>query len=234
MSYLRHPEFRAGARAGAPYAVAAGLVGVSFGLLAEPIVGGPVAILMSITVFAGSAQFAAVAVLGAGGSIGAALLAAVLLNARYVTMGIALAPSTRGGPLRRSAYGAAMIDASWAMASRGDGRFDPDFMVGATAPTYPAWVGGTIIGVFGGGIVSDPSALGLDALFPAFFLALLVGEIRSRRALGVAAVGAAIALALVPITPPGVPIIAAAAATLLGLAGGNGLPTAQLEEDPVG
>lgn len=219
---------------GAPFAIAAGLLGVSFGLLAEPVVGGVIAIAMSALVFAGSAQFGAVAVLGAGGGIWAALLAAALLNARYVTMGIALAPSLRGGALRRGAYGAAMIDASWAMANRGGGRFDPDVMVGATAVAYPAWLLGTIAGVLGGAVVGDPDALGLDALLPAFFLALLVGEIRARRAAAVALLAGLIALALVPLTPAGLPIIAAAAAALIGLRPGSDLPSIELEEDPVG
>ena len=86
----------------------------------------------------------------------AAIAAGILLNLRYVPMGIALAPSLRGGPLRRAAIGQAMIDFSWAAASRGGGRFDPAFMVGATAPSYPCWVGGTAIGVFAGDLIGDP------------------------------------------------------------------------------
>src|SRR5829696_5540081 len=80
-----------------------------------------------------------------------------------------------GSRLRRALFGEAMIDASWAMANRGGGRFDPDFLVGATLPCYPAWVGGTVAGVYAGDLIGDPANFGLDALFPAFFLALLVG-----------------------------------------------------------
>jgi predicted branched-subunit amino acid permease len=207
----------AGARAGIPYALAAGLLAISFGVLAEPVLGAAGTVAMSAFVFAGSAQFGATAVLASGGGAVTAIVAAVLLNGRYVPMGIALAPSLRGGPLLRAAYGEAMIDASWAMANRGGGRFDPDFMVGATLPSYPAWVGGTALGVFAGELIGDPGSLGLDALFPAFFLALLVGELRARRAIGPAAIGAGLALALTPITPPGVPVLAASAGALLGL-----------------
>jgi 4-azaleucine resistance transporter AzlC len=214
----------AGIRAGIPYAVAAAMVGISFGVVARPVMGTVAPIVMSAIVFAGSAQFAAVAVLAAGGSAVAAIVAGLLLNARYFPMGVALAPSLRGGPLRRAMIGQAMIDASWAMASRGGGRFDPAFMVGATLPSYPCWVGGTAIGVLAGDVIGDPERLGLDVLFPAFFLGLLVGELRSgRRAIAAACLGAAIALALTPFTPAGVPIIAASAAALLGLVGnGNG------------
>ena len=228
---------RAGARAGLPFALAALLLAISFGVLAEPVMGGGAALAMSAFVFAGSAQFGSTAVLGAGGGVGTAVVTAILLNARYVPMGIGLAPSLHGGPLRRAAYGEAMIDGSWAMANRGGGRFDPDFLVGATIPSYPAWVGGTAIGVFAGDLIGDPANLGLDALFPAFFLALLLGgELREGGlAVWVALLGAAIGLTLTPITPAGIPVIAASAAALLGLRGAG--PTegdSELEGDPVG
>lgn len=207
---------------GIPYAVAAFLLAVSFGVLAEPVIGGVPAIVMSAILFAGSAQFAAVAVLAAGGGPASAIAAGLLLNARYGPMGIALAPSLRGGPIRRAAIGQGMIDFSWAAASRGGGRFDPPFMLGGTLPSYPAWVGGTVIGVLAGDVIGDPEALGLDALFPAFFLCLLVeGELRPGPPLVVAALGCVIALILIPFTPAGIPVIAASAAGLLGLRGGE-------------
>src|SRR5687767_16011649 len=105
---------------------------------------------MSAILFAGSAQFASAAVLGAGGGAGAAILAGTLLNLRFLPMGVALAMSMRGSRLRRALEGQANVDASWAMASRGGGRFDVAFMLGATAPNYPAWVLGTLIGALAG------------------------------------------------------------------------------------
>jgi branched chain amino acid efflux pump len=198
--------------------VAALLLAISFGVLAEPLMGKVAPIVMSAVLFAGSAQFAATAVLTAGGGAVAAIIAGALMNLRYLPMGIALAPSVRGGPLRRAVVGQGMIDFSWAAASRGDGRFDPAFMLGATAPSYPAWVGGTAIGVFAGGLIGDPGALGLDAIFPAFFLCLLVeGELRPGLPALAAGLGGLIALALIPFTPAGVPVIAATAAALVGL-----------------
>ena len=122
--------------------------------------------------------------------------------------------------MRRALIGQAMIDFSWAAASRGGGRFDPAFMLGATAPSYPCWVLGTAIGVFAGDLIGDPAALGLDAIFPAFFLCLLVeGELRPGLPRFVAGLGSLIALVLIPFTPAGVPVIAASAAALLGLRG---------------
>ena len=97
-----------------------------------------------------------------------------------------------------------MIDASWALANRGDGRFDRDLLIGATIAQYPCWVLGTALGALGGDLLGDPLAYGLDAIFPAFFLALLVGRPREA-ARGRGRAAAALALVLVPFTPAGVP-----------------------------
>jgi predicted branched-subunit amino acid permease len=240
---MRRDSVRAGVRAGIPFAIAAGVVSVSFGVIAEPVIGTAPTLVMSALVFAGAAQFGSVAVLGAGGGVPAAVIAAVLLNARFLPMGIALAPSLRGRWLRRAAYGEAIIDASWAMANRGGGRFDPDFLVGATLPSYPAWVAGTVLGVLAGDLIGDPADLGLDVLFPAFFVALLLGgELGDDRITAIVALlGAAIALALLPFAPAGLPVIAASGAALLGLwhrphaaDADEGEPHPEIEGDPVG
>lgn len=212
---IRH-RFGPGARAGAPYALAAGLVGISFGVLAEPVIGGVEAVAFSAIVFAGGSQFAALAVLADGGGAGTAIVAGILLNARFVPMGLAFGPSATGGWLARALQGQAVVDASWALANRGGGRFDRDFMLGATALAYPAWLFGTLAGVLVGDRLGSPETLGLDALFPAFFLGLLVEEASNRAAITVALVGAAIALALTPLAPPGIPILAASLAVFLG------------------
>jgi 4-azaleucine resistance transporter AzlC len=210
-------SFRAGVRVGIPLSAASLLVGISFGVLAEPVMGTVAPIVMSAIVFAGSAQFAATAVLADGGGAAAAILAGTLLNGRFLPMGIALAPSAGGRRLWRALVGQAIIDASWALANRGGGRFDVHYMLGATLVNYPAWVGGTALGVFGGELVGDPGDLGLDAIFPAFFLGLLANELRDSLSIGAALIGAGVALALTPFAPAGVPILAACAGALLGL-----------------
>ncbi|MEA2273074.1 MAG: hypothetical protein QOI98_1782 [Solirubrobacteraceae bacterium] len=210
-------EVRDGIRAGLPFAVAAVLLGTSFGILARPVLGATATIVMSVVVFAGAAQFAAVAVLAAGGGAAAAIVAGILLNTRFLPMGIAIAPSLPGGPWRRAAQGQALVDASWAVASLGKGRFDHRLLLGATIPQYPGWVVGTVLGVVFGDLIGNPAKLGLNAIFPALFLALLVGEMRDRRTAGVALVGAAIALALVPVVPAGLPVVAASLVALAGL-----------------
>jgi 4-azaleucine resistance transporter AzlC len=212
-------EYLTGARAAMPFALATVVLGVSFGILARSLDWGILApIAFSIFAFSGSAQFAVAAVLSTGGGVFAAVVAAVLILARFLPMGVAVAPSLKGGRFRRALEGQALLDASWAMANRGGGRFDRAFLIGATIPQYIAWVGGTVAGVLAGNLLgSNLERFGLDAIFPAFFLALLVNELRSdRRAVTVALLAAILAIILVPFTAPGVPVIAAAAAALLG------------------
>ena len=211
-------SWRAGVRAGVPYAIAGFLLSLSFGVLArEAGFSALQAIAMSAIVFAGSAQFAAISIIAAGGGLGAAVAAAALMNSRFLPMGIALAPSLPGGPAKRAAQGQTVVDASWAMANRGDGTFDRWFLFGSTAIQYVTWFAGTTAGALAGDLLGDPNRLGLDAIFPAFFLALLMAELRNRRSRTVAALGAIIAVALVPVAPAGVPVLAASAAALLGL-----------------
>jgi 4-azaleucine resistance transporter AzlC len=198
-----------------PFGLAVFAIAISYGVLARPVMGTWPPIVMSIVVFSGSAQLGSLAILAAGGGTGAAIAAGVLLNARYLAMGLALAPSLKGRALSRAGFAMAIVDASWAAASTGDGTFDPWYMVGVTVLQYVGWVLGTIIGVLLGHAVGDPRALGLDALFPAFFVVLLYEEVRGRRKLIAAGGGAAIALVLTPFTPPGLPILAAAAAAIL-------------------
>ena len=210
-------RFRGGLAVGTPLAFAGFLLAISFGITAEPIMGPWATIAFSAIVFAGAAQFAATAVLAASGSVVAAVVAGVLLNLRFLPMSVAIAPWVRGRLAWRALQGQAIVDASWALASHGGGRFDPIRMVGATAPAYPTWVGGTVVGVLAGDLLGDPRTYGLDAIFPAFFLALLMNEAGSGPSRLAAAAGALIALTLVPVAPPGVPILAASAAALVAL-----------------
>jgi 4-azaleucine resistance transporter AzlC len=207
-----------GVKAGAPFAVAGGLLAVSFGVVAVQAGLSPVAtIVMSAIVYAGSAQFTAIAILAQGGGVGAAVGAAGMMNSRFLPMGVALAPSLPGRALWRAAQGQTVVDASWALAVREDGRFDRRLLFGSSAIQYTTWVSGTALGALGGDVLGDPHTLGLDALYPAFFVALLMSEARSRRARSAAALGALIALALVPFAPAGVPVLAASLGAGIGL-----------------
>jgi len=208
--------FLVGARAIAGLAPAAAAFGLSFGVLSQTAGLGRLApIAMSATTFAGSAQVAAVSVLGAGGTVLAAITAALLLNARYGAISISIGPHFAGGFWRRLLESQLIVDESWAIAVRADGRVDRRTVLGAGAVLWIAWVGGTAVGSFIS--VGDPNTLGLDGAFPALFLALLVGQLQSRLSIAAAVSGAAIAAVLIPFTPAGIPVIAAAGACLLGL-----------------
>jgi branched chain amino acid efflux pump len=201
----------------APLALAAASFGAAFGVLAQAAGMGTLApIVMSATTFAGAAQFAAASVLDEGGSVLAAVGAAVLLNARYAAISLAVAPAFRGGRLRRLLESQLIVDESWAVAQVGGGRIERRVLVGAGLVLFPFWVGGTALGVLFGDVLGDPERFGLDAAFPALFLALLTFQLVSRRAVLAAVAGGVVALVLLPLTPPGVPVIAASAVVLAG------------------
>ena len=123
-----------GFKEGIPFAVAGGLLAISFGVLAHDTgLGAWGAILMSAVVFGGSAQFASVGILSTGGSLGTALLAATLVNSRFLPMGVALAPYLPGGPLKRALQGQPLVDPSWILARDTDGAFDRHVLFGASA-----------------------------------------------------------------------------------------------------
>jgi len=208
-------QLEAGIRRGLAFGAAVFAIAVSFGVLARPVMGSVAPIVMSVIVYSGAAQFGSLAVLAAGGSTGAAIAAGALLNARYLAMGLGLAASLRGRIMTRVVLALSTVDSAWAAASRGDGTFDPWYMAGVSIPQYAGWVLGTIVGVLIGGALGDPKSYGLDALFPAFFVALLFEEARGRRKLLAAGGGAGIALGLTPFLPPGLPILVASVAAVV-------------------
>ena len=205
-------------RLGVPFAVVGFLLSVSFGVLARQ-AGFSVAqaSVTGMVVFAGSAQFAALSVITVGGGILAALTAGSLMNARFLAMGIAVAPSLPGGPVKRAAQGQAVVDSSWALANRGDGTFNRWLLFGTTLPQYVTWTLGSIVGATFGNALGDTHRLGLDAIYPVFFLSLLIAELRDATSRWAAFGGGLVALALVPVSPPGVPILAASTVALMGL-----------------
>ena len=150
---------RDGVRAVAALAIAVVGFGISFGVLAQTAGMGSVApIVMSMTTFAGSAQFAAASILSTGGTVAAAITAAVLLNARYGPIGVSVAPSLTGSAWSRFLHAQLTVDESWAIAAEGDGRFNPRVLLGAGLTLYVAWVAGTILGVAFGDAIGDPAS----------------------------------------------------------------------------
>ncbi len=210
--------YREGAKRIVALTPAALSFGAAFGVLAgAEILGAAAAIVMSATTFAGAAQFAAISVLEDGGTVAAAVAAAVLLNLRYLAISISIAPDFEGSRLRRALESQMIVDESWAVSQVGRGRIDRKVLIGAGLVLFPFWVGGTALGALAGDVLGDPARLGFDGALPALFLALLVTLLVDRRAKVAALAGGTIALVLLPITPPGVPVIAAGAVCLWGL-----------------
>lgn len=196
--------------------VATGVYAVSFGVLSVA-AGFSVAqtCVMSLVAFTGASQFTFVSVIGAGGGAAAALPPAVLLAARNGLYALSLGAVLRPGGWRRALDAHLVIDESTAMAHAQDdpGARRRGFVLTALA-IFACWNLGTLAGALAGGVLGDPAALGLDALFPAVFLALLVPQLRTGAVIRAALAGALIALALLPFTPAGVPVMASALAAL--------------------
>jgi 4-azaleucine resistance transporter AzlC len=211
-------RYRDGARRLTPIGAAAAAFAASFAVLAhEAEFGALAAIVMSATTFAGSAQLGAVSVLDTGGGVAAAVVAAVLLNGRYAPISVTVGDQFHGSAPRRLLEAQLIVDESWALSRKPDGRYDRKLLIGGGLILYCCWVGGTALGTLVGDRLGDPETYGLDAAFPALFLALLITQVRTRAGLAAGVAGTVIALTLVPFTPPGVPIIAATAACLVGL-----------------
>ena len=200
-------------QAAAPIALAVFVFAASFGVLATAAhVPGWAAVLMSALVFAGSAQFAALGVIAAGGSVLTAIFAGALLNLRYIATGIAVARSLPGGRLIRALLAQIVVDENYALsvAAGEPGRPDRRTLLVIGTMLYTVWVLGTLLGAVLGPVLGDPKRLGLDAAFPALFVALLWPMLSGRHAVRCALGGAAVALLLAPFTPPGVPLAGAA------------------------
>jgi 4-azaleucine resistance transporter AzlC len=204
-------------RAALPLVIPTALIGASFGVSAATSGWGTVApIVMSAIVFSGAAQFATLAVLSAGGSVITAIVAATLVASRFLAIGVALGPSMRGGSVRRALEGQAVVDASLILAKTGEGRYGVKRLLGATLPQYVGWTLGSIGGVLAGASIPDPKTLGLDVLFPAFFLVLVWTELNTRPARVTALAATVTAVVLIPVAPPGIPVVAASLAVLVG------------------
>lgn len=206
--------WRAGLRLGVGLGAATFALALSFGAFAVTAGWHPlVVVLMSAMVLSGSAQFALVtAMTGAGGAI-TGVAAAALANARFIPMSVATAASLHGGWLRRGIEGQTIVDASWVSAQRPDGSFDREKLFGATFVQWPAWILGTAAGAY---LVPSPEtvhAIGLDVVFPGFFLVLLIDALREhRRLLAIAAAAAVLGAVGVLWLPAGAALLLASAA----------------------
>jgi 4-azaleucine resistance transporter AzlC len=218
MMAIDRTAFAEGVRMGLGPAGAAFVLALSFGAEAEVRGWGfGLPVLFSALAFSASAQFTLLTALS-GGTVAAAIASAALINARYLVMSVALNDSLHGSRLTRALQAQAIVDASFVFAHRSEGRYDVSRLIGASLPQWVLWVLGTAVGA-----LTAPSAdlmhrVGLDVVFPAFFLALAVDEVRrSRRALAASLLGAGTAAVLLLVTDPAYALLGATAAALIGL-----------------
>ena len=210
--------------------LAVGVFAVSFGVAA---VGAGASVaqtsVMSLLVFTGASQFSAVSVLGAGGSPAAAFGGAALLAARNSVYGLAMAPHLKGRVATRLVAAQITIDESTAMASSQSDETHRRAAFWITGlSVYLFWNIGTLIGAALGSAI-DPKQLGLDAAFPAAFVAMVWPQLRERRSAMAAAIGSTMCLALIPFTPVGVPILCAVLGVVVGIPAPRSTPSSRME-----
>lgn len=193
--------------------VAVGAYGISFGALASAAgLSVPQACALSLLLFTGASQFALIGVLAGGGAALAGVLSALLLGSRNTLYAVRLAALLPESGPRRVLAAQLTIDESTAMATGAPEGLERVAFWATGAAVYLLWNLGTLLGALGATWFGDPASLGLDAAVPAAFLALLAPRLRGRRPVLVALAGGALALAAVPVTVPGVPVLVAALA----------------------
>jgi 4-azaleucine resistance transporter AzlC len=200
------------ARDVAAVSVAVVIVGVSFGAIA--VASGTPAwavVAFSVFVFAGGSQFLAVGLLAAGNPV-AAILGGLLLNARHLPFGLAIADVLGGGWGRRLIGSHLLIDeaVAFAMTETEPSRRRAAYWLTAVS-LFCCWQVGTVAGIFLGNAVGDPARFGLDAAFPAAIVALLMPRLREAAGLRVAVLGSAIAVGATFVVPAGLPVLLALA-----------------------
>ena len=199
--------------------IAVGVYGISFGVLAVAAGLSPAqACVMSMLVFTGASQFAFVGVLAAGGGALAAMGPAVMLAVRNAAYGVSLAPILPRRLRHRALLAQLVIDESTAMArAQEDPAAARRAFLATGVSVWLCWNLGTLAGALLGGGLGDPRTLGIDAMFPAAFLALLAPQLRRPGAPVAAVAGAMIAVTALPFAPAGVPVVAALAGVVPGV-----------------
>ncbi|GAA2819454.1 AzlC family ABC transporter permease [Kitasatospora sp. CM 4170] len=191
--------------------VADALVGASFGAIA--VSGGLplwVPVVMSVLVFAGGSQFAAVGVVLSGGGALAAVATGLVLNARLLPFGFTVA-DLLDGPWWRRLVGAHLItdeSVAFALLQPDRRRRRAVFWLCGLA-LFLIWNASVVLGAAAGSLIGDTDALGLDAAFPAVLLALVLPSLGDRRTRTAALAGAVVAVAATPFLPGGLPVLLA-------------------------
>lgn len=212
------PQGRA-LRDGLALAFAVGLVGIVFGVLARSSgLSVAKACAMSLLVFTGASQIASASIIGAGGTQYAALGSALLLAARNALYGPVVAPWFRHTPTpTRVGLAHVIIDESTGMgaAQTTDEQRRTGFLA-AGLGIYVAWNLGTLLGAAAGDLIGDLEKWGLDAAFPAVYVAMLAPHLGSRPGKVSALIAGAVAVATVPLLPVGIPILVCTVGAVVG------------------
>ncbi len=196
--------------------VATGAYGISFGALSVAAgLSVPQTMALSLLMFSGASQFAAVAIVGAGGAGATAVTTAALLGVRNGLYGLQMSHVVGGRGLRRAAAAQLTIDESTAVALAQD---DPTkarrgFWLTGVA-VFALWNLATLVGALVGNALGDPKTYGLDAAAAGAFCALLWPRLHRRDALATAALAAFLTMVTAPALPAGVPILVAALAAI--------------------
>jgi len=177
--------------------------------------------LLSLLTFSGASQFAVVGVLGAGGTALSGIATASLLGFRNGLYGVIMAPRLKVKGFKRVVAAQVTIDESTAVALGQEVRGEKAMRQGFWLTGFGVfffWNLFTVAGALGAQAMGDIRAWGLDSAVPAAFLGLVWPRLQSTRD-RILAVGAMVfALAMTPILPAGLPIIATAfIAIVIGL-----------------
>ncbi len=191
-----------GLTAGWPICLGYAPIGLAFGVLAQKAGLTPVEIgLMSLIVFAGSAQFIAVSMMSAGASIATIVATTFMVNLRHLLMSSSLAEPLRGSSpkfLTLFAYG--LTDESFAVniIRFREGAWSRYSALTVNHAANLAWFVCTVAGGYGGQFI-PAGALGMDYALIAMFLCLLAFQLRGRlyALTGLVAAVAAVLLSLV-------------------------------------
>jgi len=193
--------------------VSAAGFGFVYGLSAREAGFSPIeAMAMSLIVFGGASQFAAVGYVASGLAWPAIVLLTGLLNARHLLYSMAIAPWFRNVPFARRAVAAHLLtDEAFALSiahfRRVGGTDEWGYWVAAIASTLIPWNLATAAGVILGGQIPDPARFGVDIIFPSAMIGLSVGLITGRRELVAAIVGAGVGVVVALATSPAVGIV---------------------------
>ncbi|MGO1502784.1 MAG: AzlC family ABC transporter permease [Marinobacter sp.] len=172
-------------------------------------------ILMSILMFAGASQFAAIDMWGAEVSVIPVMVVVFAINSRHLLMGASLYPMLKDvSPAKRYGLILLLTDANWAVAAQEyqNGRRNLEVILGGGLVLWLAWIIGTWLGVYFGGLLQNPKSLGLDMVLGCFLLAMALGGKKNLRVLVAWALAAAASLAAWKWLPANTHVVAGALA----------------------